>query len=531
MDALPNNPLHFFLADPSVLVNRIACTCTALRHGPWLLWSIALSKLRRNGDADLVLQWLRSVNGVSSSGPSRALCKPPADGCVRLYGWELSYFSGKIRGFLRYKAQVAGLRFDEVVATPAVISDVLFRATKSATVPQVHLPDGRIVQDSKEIMDEIEKLYPSGPVLPDVDDRPCQRLVCQIIELLGDEWLLVPAFHWRWAYSGDGSPSQRMPNTGGDQPPSHREYNELQWGTFLRPDGSDAEKRRTARWLFDNVMLTEMGVKDGMRNLGVTWGTVAAWEASCKNVLTIFEAHLAVHDYVLGGRPSTADFGLLGPLYAHLYKDPVPGAMIRRQFPLVEKWILRCHDGCVGRTDNGEWLVHDAVPESILPMLQVFFCEFWPVLQSSCQILSHYLASTHTILNPLPGKSFSASHPDQTRGGPLVHNFTLPFDARGRPGGASHGRRMVVPYQVWMLQRLEPTIQQHSAEVGTVLRRVEGGMQLLELPTLLSGCRVRKQGGRIYALHGANSTAVGLTPFLLVLACLVLYIIGKRSLS
>ena len=528
MDALPSNPLEFLRVPPPVLANRIFCMCAVLPHGPRLLWQIAQSKMRGDGDAALVLKWLQSVNGHSSSGSSRTLLAPPADGCVRLFGWELSYFSGKIRGFLRYKAKVAGLRFDEVVATPGVISDVLFEATKSSAVPQVQLPDGRIVQDSKEIMDEIEQLYPSGPVLPDGDNRPCQRLVCQIIELLGDEWLLVPAFHWRWAYSGNGSTSQRMPNTGGDEPPSHREYNELQWGTFLRPDGSDAEKCRTARWLFDNVMLTEIGVKDGMRCLGVSWDTVAAWEASCKNVLQIFEAHLAVHDYVLGGRPSTADFGLLGPLYAHLYKDPVPGEMIRRQFPLVAKWIVRCHDGLVGRSDNGDWLPDDDIPESILPMLGVFFSEMWPVLQSSCHIISRYLASTHNRSNPLPGKSFSASHPDQMRSGPLVHNFTLPFDKSGRPGGTSHGRRMVLPYQVWMLQRLEPTIQQHSTEVGKLLRRVAGGMPLLDLSTLLDGCRVRKQGGRIYALNGANPTAArSWTPVWLVLACLALYI-AKR---
>jgi hypothetical protein len=161
-------------------------------------------------------------------------------------------------------------------------------------------------------------------------------------------------------------------------------------------------------------------------------------------------------------------------------------------------------------------------------MLEVFFSEMWPVLQSSCHIISRYLASTHNRSNPLPGKSFSASHPDQMRSGPLVHNFTLPFDKSGRPGGTSHGRRMVLPYQVWMLQRLEPTIQQHSTEVGKLLRRVAGGMPLLDLSTLLDGCRVRKQGGRIYALNDANPTAArSWTPVWLVLACLALYI-AKR---
>ena len=37
---------------------------------------------------------------------------------------------------------------------------------------------------------------------------------------------------------------------------------------------------------------------------------------------------------------------------------------------------------------------------------------------------------------------------DQLGEGPLTHSFTLPFSMTGRPGGETHGQRMVVPYQV-----------------------------------------------------------------------------------
>ena len=52
-----------------------------------------------------------------------------------------------------------------------------------------------------------------------------------------------------------------------------------------------------------------------------------------------------VYPFVLGHSPSTADFGLLGPIYAHLYRDPVPGAILRRDYPLVCQWAVRCHEG------------------------------------------------------------------------------------------------------------------------------------------------------------------------------------------
>lgn len=37
-------------------------------------------------------------------------------------------------------------------------------------------------------------------------------------------------------------------------------------------------------------------------------------------VMERLEAHLDVHDYILGGRPCLADFSLLGPLYGHIFR-------------------------------------------------------------------------------------------------------------------------------------------------------------------------------------------------------------------
>jgi hypothetical protein len=44
---------------------------------------------------------------------------------------------------------------------------------------------------------------------------------------------------------------------------------------------------------------------------------------------------------MLGGRPTLADFAMMGPLYAHLFRDPVPGKLVRTRAPLVGSWIER----------------------------------------------------------------------------------------------------------------------------------------------------------------------------------------------
>lgn len=436
---------------------------------------------------------------------------PPAEGVVKLFGWELSYFSGKVRGYLRHKCRLSDgrLHYEEVVACPRICAQVLMSKTGSNTVPQILLHDGRWVHDSSEIIDIVEAMPECRgvpPVLPP-PSKPRQRLVCELLELLGDEWLLTPAFHWRWAYSGDGSESQRMPAfMGGAKPlPNHREWNEMQWGAFLKPKASPPEQRSAAQFLFNTFFLSEMGIKGDMVGLGVTEATVAAWEASARNVLSLFNTHLASYDFVLGGRPSTADFGLLGPLYAHLYRDPVPGDMMRREFPRVAAWCERLHDEGGARSAGGgvgpeDWLDDDQVPETVLPLLHVFFNEFWPVLKSSCEVLARYLRPSGTKSVRLPDKSFTAASPDQQGSGPLVHKFSLPFDRQGRPGGISEGRRMVLPYHVWMLQRVEATLSAcNRSVVEEFVAAFPNGKDLGRLSDMLAPCRVRKVGGRIFS--------------------------------
>jgi len=68
------------------------------------------------------------------------------------------------------------------------------------------------------------------------------------------------------------------------------------------------------------------------------------------------------------------------------------------------------------------------------------------------------------------------------------------------------GRRMVIPYQIWMLQRVERVLAACTtdapgrAAIEELLAGFEGGPELLELARLLAGCRIRKEGGRLFSL-------------------------------
>ena len=439
-----------------------------------------------------------------------------APAAYRLFSWEHSYFSGKARAFLRYKAEAGALAFEDVLATPELMQGLLFPATGTSAVPQLLTPDGRFVQDTSEIIDACERAHPEPRVIPGAD-APRQRLASFLLELLADEWLVVYAFWERWHHGRDGAD------------PSHARFNEQQWGAVIAPGADGEARRRAGRQFFEAAFgihepeQEPRGVYAGLVALGMTKRTQAAWQASNDRLLARLEAHFAKHDFVLGGLPSLGDFALLGPLYAHLFRDAVSGFQLRSGFPLVAEWVERTnHTGflnarsygqklyslgpngeLVGRpatSDGGAWLPDDAIPETLLPVLAVFFEEMWPALDASLAALRAFLASGGVAPGgELPGKTFTATpgfETLQTGDGPLTHEFTL--------GGVVE-RRMVTAIHTWMLQRIADVLRECTATrpgrgaIEGLLDAFPNGRALLGLDARLAGCRVRKQGGRIFA--------------------------------
>lgn len=437
----------------------------------------------------------------------------------RLFSWEHSYFSGKVRAYLRYKEWCGGLGdgFEDILATPDLIFGLLVPATQSNTVPQIQAPDGTWVQDSSEIIDYCEAAHPAPAVIPDPAARPRQALASYLLELLADEWMVVYGFFERWHHTIEGvEPNQAI-------------FNAQQWGPAFQPDADGPGRRAAGQLLFDGPL----GVKDresnlrgvflGLHGMGVTPATEAAWKASNDHILGLLERHFEQHDFVLGGRPSLGDFGLMGPLYAHLFRDPVPGFEMRTRFPLVAEWVERTNgtnalnsrsynqklyslgpDGELvprpATSHGGEWLEDDEVPDTLLDVLGVFFSEMWPVLESSMERVTALAASDDFAPgSELAGKTFTPTpgfEALQTGDGPLTHDFEI---------GGIKERRMVFPYHIWMLQRLAAVLGSctesgaNRAAIEAMLGRFDGGSRFLDLETSLSGCRVRKTGGRIFA--------------------------------
>ena len=432
----------------------------------------------------------------------------------RMISAENSVFSGKTRAYLRFKQSQGDLGpgFEDILVTPELIAGLLIPRSGSPSLPQLETPEGHWLQDSSAIIDEIERRHNNISVIPDAETRPRQRLASYLIELLADEWLIVPACWERWHFTLEG------------QEPNHRAWNEQQWGAIFGAGGDGPARRAAGAHFFEN----SFGISDttsnpkgpfaGLIQLGCTDATRSAWLESLHALLQALEIHFGQHDYLLGGRPSLADYGLLGPLYAHFYRDPVPGFALRCFFPLVCEWVertnaegalnARCYGqklysvdaegrlvGRVATSDEDDWLPNDEVPETLEPVLRVFFDEMWPYLRSAAEAMRTYLASdAHSVGDELPRKTFTATpgfEALQTGDGAL----TVPFEI----GGIAE-RRMVVPYQMWMLDRIEQAMADANTKtLSDWLKRFESGAEILELGTRLEGCRFRKDGGRLFS--------------------------------
>ena len=312
----------------------------------------------------------------------------------QLIGAEVSYYTGKVRAYLRYK----GIPFEEITASRDVYRNIIIPRTGVRFIPVLISDEDVAVQDTTEIIDHLERRYPAGSVYP---DSPVQKLVALLFEVYGDEWLLIPAMHYRWSV------------------PENREFAVAEFGRLSAPDAPPEEQRRIGEEL-------ARPFAGALPPLGVSEETAAGIEASYLGFLGEFEAHLAKHPFLLGSRPSIGDFGLMGPLYAHLYRDPYSGRLMRSRAPRVADWVRRMN---APEVLGGEFLPEDRIPETLEPMLRRMFAEQGPVLMSTIRRLAEWAETADRTEVPR---------------GICTHEFRI---------DGAVGQRTVFPFNLWMWQR------------------------------------------------------------------------------
>lgn len=322
--------------------------------------------------------------------PERATRTIDRNTFFRLYGSEISYFTGKVRPALRYKR----VPFVEILATPDAYRNVIRPRTGIAFIPIVVTPEDETWQDTSEILDHLERRFPDPPLYPATQ---AQRIVCFLWELYCDEFLILPGLHYRWSFPESEAKAR---------------------ADFAATSGNAQNAGRFAE-----------AVKGFTPMIGVRPESIPAIEAHTRELLDLLESHLAEHPYLLGKRPSLADCSLIGPMYPHLYLDAVPGRLLRETAPRLCHWIERMNHP--DPESFGEWESDDGLPQTMRPLLELIGRDAVPLVLDTVRAFETW-ADTRPAGDNSPPRMVG------------THRTAL--------RGASF-ERYTSPYTLWMVQR------------------------------------------------------------------------------
>ncbi len=311
-----------------------------------------------------------------------------------LYAWELSYFSGKLRAYLRFK----GLPFRERSVNAWTLLRQIPRRTGASVMPVLVSPQGEWLQDTTHIIEGLEARHPGRPVLP---SSPRQRILALLIEAWADEFWIPPAMHYRWSY------------------PENYALFEHDAGRALLPLAPAALRRPLVRRIAGQL-------RGYLPGVGVVPEQLALIEAWTLAQLDALDEHLSGQPFLLGPSPSLADFALIGPLYAHLGRDPWPRRELIAPRTHLADWIRRVH---AGQGEAGSWLADDAIPSGLQRPLHSIVNEFLPQMEATAALVAK--ASERHGRLPRALAPVSCALTDG--------RFTRP----------------AMPYSLWMLQRVQ----------------------------------------------------------------------------
>ncbi len=326
----------------------------------------------------------------------------------------MSYYTVKVRSYLLYK----DLPFRQVRATEKIANEVIKPATGGwRVVPVLKTPDGNCIQDSSIILDDLESAHTERSITPPGFK---QRVASSMLELLGDEWLVFPAMHYRWNF---------------------KRHN---LGYILNAFGQTRKAHwpKAIRWLGGIKSAVKFGLVPRLM-LGINRSNTPALEAWTHQLLEQLDLHFSEHDFLLGSRPCYGDFSLYGPLHAHLALDPYPKEHLIKPRKHVRAWLQRMNET---PARIGEWLPGDTIPETLVPILQWQCRDQLPHIHQLMDVTTQWIEK-HPSVDTLPRFIGKADY---------------------QLNGAA-GKRLCTPYSQWMYERVLKPVEEASEEQRTEL--------------------------------------------------------------
>jgi len=271
-----------------------------------------------------------------------------------LHVYDLSYFSGKMQAYMRYK-EIPHRSHD---VSMRELSTRIAPHTGLVEVPVVERADGVFLRDSTAMIEWFEARYPTVSVLP---QNAASAFLCRLLEDYADEGLWRPALYYRWAFDKDALLNAR------------RFTEDFLSFPFTPPFLLRRQAMRRQQAVY-------------MKGEGITPDNRADVERHYRDELKDLQAVLRTRPFLFGQKPSLADFGYFASMFRHFGIDPTPARIMRDEAPAVYEWVARMWNSRASRIGSSAWApVSGGLPEGLEPLLARAARRYLPTLHANAR--------------------------------------------------------------------------------------------------------------------------------------------------
>ena len=234
---------------------------------------------------------------------------------------------------------------------------------KVELLPTFYLPndEGEIeaVVDSTPLIRRFEQAFSGRETVP---SNPMLGFINYLIEDYADEWLTKSMFHYRWYFDAD------IKKAGSILP-------------LWRGLQMDREQHQKFSGFVAERQISRLYV------VGSNDVTASVIEASYRRFLEIMDELIAHQTFVLGARPSSADFGIYAQLTQLAKFDPTPMAICLKDAPRVYAWTDVVDDLSGQACEEDGWMSVDDVCDVLGPLLSEIGRVYAPALIANAKAL------------------------------------------------------------------------------------------------------------------------------------------------
>lgn len=287
------------------------------------------------------------------------MADPHISSRIELMGAPGSPYTRKMIAYLRYRRIPYALHWGGMRGAPEGYPEPKVRLLPTF---YFHRPGGEIeaMVDSTPIIRRLEAEHPERAALP---ADPVLRFLNHLIEDYADEWMTKAMFHYRWAHETDAKHAAPL----------------LVYWSMPTMAQSEAEA------------MADMFAKRQIERLYVVGSnavTAETIEASYIRLLEILDGLVVRQGYVLGTRPSSADFALYGQLTQLTVVEPSSAAIASNRFQRVRAWVDRIEDLSGVSPEPDDWLAAEAAGEALKPLLDEIGRVYAPFLLANARAAS-----------------------------------------------------------------------------------------------------------------------------------------------